>query len=413
MKKESSSTESYEKYGSKGVKPTWVPSIPKRTIEIDPDNIIFRFKDIVSEKDRDDLRKEYKVTEFKTCSCGDKNLELWGLETNIFIAEDAVSSLKRNRSEGNLNCYFPFPKAENFERSEDNFSEDVCISGRDDTKVNIAVLDTGIDLRYFDDAPFLYNTSGLGDCGGYGGWNFSGVGSSNVFDDHGHGTYVTKIITETLKAKGIGYRILPLKVLDSEGKGSFWNLLCALSYLQKIQKEGANIHLVNASLGGTMGEDYFQKSDLFNTIVQELKNDMLIVTSAGNEGVDTDLGNLRHYPSSYTAENILAVGGHYKEVDGNLKVHLQSNYGKQSIDLAAPFEITVAGLPLAILEGTSFSTAYVTALAAAEFGKYEVHKPTPQEVKTRILDLTKKEPELEDDKIAVKRAIGSGLSRGV
>lgn len=410
MEKKSDGKEPKTKFDSKGVKAISVIPGPRLTVEIDPNNIIVRFEDGVSEEKRISTRKKYKVTQFKTCSCGDKNLELWGLNTNDLVAaEDAVRGLKeqekpRGEGEGGYQFTFPFPNAKNFRPLGYDFPGDICISGQDDTKVNIAVLDTGIDYRYFNDGPFLYNTSGLGDCPGYIGWNFRGEGSYNVFDDHGHGTYVTKIITETLKAKGIGYRILPLKVLDNEGKGSFWNLLCALSYLQKIQKEGANIQLVNASWGGTMAKKYFEDSDLFNTMVKELEKDMLVVTSAGNEGVDTDLGNLRHFSSSYTAKNILAVGGHYKDTDGKLKVHPRSNYGTKSIDLAAPYKIDVAGLPNAILEGTSFSTAYVTALAAEFYKNYDGN-PNPSDIKDKLLVSAGMKPNLVDEKIAGKRAV--------
>ncbi len=331
-------------------------------------------------------------------------MELWGLDTTILSAE-AVRGIAKNDAEGQGygNFYFPFPKAKNFKPSYCDFPREICTLGNDDTKVNIAVLDSGINLNYFNDDPFLYDTSGMGDCPGHVGWNFNGEGSKNVLDDYGHGTYVTKIITDTLKAKGIGYRILPLKVLDSEGKGSFWNVLCALSYLQKIQKKDANIHLVNASLGGTMMKELFNDSDLFNTIVQELKGEMLVVTSAGNDGLDTDLGNLRHFSSSYTAVNILAVGGHSKDADGKLTVHSKSNYGRLSIDLAAPFEIEVAGLPVATLEGTSFSTAYVTALAAEVYKNYDGN-PSPTLIKNELLYSAGKEPHLVDDKIAGNRA---------
>lgn len=398
MSKKSSST---NPYGTSAARE------PEPTVEIDPNNVIVRFEDGIPSDERDRLRKEAKVTQFKTCPCGDKNLELWGVDTSVTNAE-AVRGLADQdaRSKGENHFYFPFPKIENFNPLDCDFSEDVCISGNDDTKVNIVVLDTGINLRYFNDAPFLYNTSGLEACPGHVGWNFRGEGSSNVFDDNGHGTYVTKIITDTLKAKGIGYRILPLKVLDREGKGSFWNVLCALSYLQKIQDEGANIHLVNASLGGTMKKELFKDSDILSTIINELSDEMLVIASAGNESTNTDSeGDVakRHYPSSYKSFNILAVGGHSKDADGKLTVHSKSNYGRLSIDLAAPFEIEVAGLPVATLEGTSFSTAYVTALAAEVYKNYDGN-PSPTLIKNELLYSAGKEPHLVDDKIAMNRA---------
>ena len=390
-----------KKSNSTGPYATSKVPVPKPTAEIDPSNIIVRLKGL-TDVEKKIVRDEHNVTDYKTCSCGDKDLELWGLNPIGLSAEAAVQNLRNKRAEGDTNFFFPIPKPESFSQSDCYFSKDICLSDDNDPCVNIVVMDSGINTNYFNDAPFLYDTSGLGGCAGNFGWNFIGEGSSDVSDDHGHGTYVTKIITDMLKAKEVRHRILPLKVLDSEGNGSFWDVLCALSYLQKIQNEGANIHLVNLSLGATMEKELFKFSDYFNIIVKELMKEVLVVTSAGNESLDTDLGSLRHFSSSYDAENILAVGGH-QEIDGELRMHPRSNYGVQSIDLAAPYKIEVAGLPVGVLEGTSFSTAYVTALAAEFY--MNNGKPKLPALRDEFLKSDDIKPNLVDDKIAGNRAV--------
>ncbi len=84
MSKKSSST---NPYGTSAARE------PEPTVEIDPNNVIVRFEDGIPSDERDRLRKEAKVTQFKTCPCGDKNLELWGVDTSVINAF-ALSSAK-------------------------------------------------------------------------------------------------------------------------------------------------------------------------------------------------------------------------------------------------------------------------------------------------------------------------------
>lgn len=381
----------------------------KPTVKISDNQIIVRFKPNFPEKERVKLRKAAGVGKnYELCSCGDKNLELWGIDPGMITIEGAISALRgRSGSEGDFQFTFSTPGVPGYETLgvKGQLDPKLANTGFRSDQIDIAVLDTGIDFgQPFTKDPFtepyLYNTTGLNDCPTLTGWNFI-EGTDNVLDDNGHGTFVTKIITSTLDSKNLGYRILPLKLFTQNGEGSYWNVVCAFGYLNMMVNEGNNIDIVNASFGGTVESQLFDEQGLLNKMIKELADKgVLVVTSAGNEYKDTDNGPLKHFPSGYVADNILAVGGYAIDGAGNVFIHKGppgSNYGPQSIDLAAPFagwNVQLENRPDAILEGTSYGTAYVTGLTSAYF--IAERRPGPIELKIKFLisDETKVSDEL-------------------
>jgi len=379
----------------------------RQTVEISDNQIIVRFEPDVPEKDRIKLRNDFGVGEnFEPCSCGDLNLELWGIDPGAFNIEGVVDALRgESEAEGDFQFSFSLPRVGGFETFGAPSQSDIATiasSTPDGNKVNIAVLDTGIDYgRPFAGAlfstPYLFQTAGLSDCtDDIAGWNFSDpVGNGNILDDNGHGTYVTKIITSTLDAKGVGYRILPVKVFNDMGQGSYWAVLCAVGYLQRIQAEaenigveGATLNIINASFGGTIENQLFDKKGLLNMMIEELADTgVSFVASAGNDMKDTDGGPLKHFPSGYAADNILAVGGYEVNGDGDVVIHPKSNYGIESIDIAATYEdwkVSFDGQPDVDLFGTSYSAAYITGLLSDFYIKEG--RPGPIELKINFLN---------------------------
>ena len=86
---------------------------------------------------------------------------------------------------------------------------------------------------------------------------------------------------------------------------------------------------------------------------------MLFVAAAGNDGKDNDA--VPSYPASYTAPNIVAVAA----TDSNDILASWSNWGKTSVDLAAPgvsILSTVRG-GYASYSGTSMATPHVSGAA--------------------------------------------------
>ena len=107
------------------------------------------------------------------------------------------------------------------------------------SSVTIAILDSGVDLNHLDLAGKILQ-----------GYDF--VNNDNVpFDDYGHGTHVAGIAA-ALGNNGLGIagvswgaRILPVKILDASGNGSYSNVATGIIWATD---QGAQI--INMSLGG-------------------------------------------------------------------------------------------------------------------------------------------------------------------
>ncbi len=341
------------------------------------------------------------MSEVELCSCGGVSPVLVTFERAAldFGIETKLDNLKNEDGgdadvEGDLNFIFGIGSNE-IPNSTMNFN----LSGQgadgfeSDSQNVIAILDTGIDLAgQYPDQSIIYNGAansyindslpceevydGLG-------WNFVD-GNDNFFDDHqgiGHGTLVTKTLTNELElltesSEPIDYSILPLKVFDSQGVGSYWNIVCAMAYINEIQlatsQDGSRgaIKLINASFGATSNPGEITSFGVMKSYIDDLSDSALFVASAGNCGEDTD-ASVSHLPSGYTSENIVAVGGY--ETNGNtIDKDPFSNFGTISIDVAAPFTLNEVEVNLLnsqsdssqgaiVVSGTSFSAPLVSA----------------------------------------------------
>ena len=110
---------------------------------------------------------------------------------------------------------------------------------------------------------------------------------------------------------------MDLKALDRSGSGDTFAVVAAIKYAEK---NGATI--CNLSLGGDTPDNV-----IGNAIK---KSKMLFVCAAGNSYNDNDSSGF--YPTSYTYGNIISVAN--LSIYGKLSA--TSNYGKTSVDLAAP-----------------------------------------------------------------------------
>jgi thermitase len=211
------------------------------------------------------------------------------------------------------------------------------------TGVIIAILDTGVDLAHPDLAAKI--TAG---------WDFV---NNDAFaqDDNGHGTHVAGIAAAvTNNGTGVagvswGARIMPVKVLNAAGGGTFANVSAGILWAVN---NGADI--INLSIGGPTSSIVLQ-----NAIDQAVNQGVLVIAAVGNAG-----GNLIYYPAAYP--NVIAVGA-----TDSLNNHASlSNYGAE-IDLVAPgisIYSTNTGSSYTYRNGTSMSTAFVSGLAAILMG---------------------------------------------
>ena len=142
---------------------------------------------------------------------------------------------------------------------------DIVTGGND---ITVAIVDTGVDLNHPDLAAKLVT-----------GATFV-AGTSSAQDDHGHGTHVAGIVAaSTNNAVGMaglswGALLMPVKVLDSEGSGSYAELISGIYYAAT---HGAQV--INMSL---MGTTYSQA--LQDAIDYAYGQGVLLVAAAGNCG---------------------------------------------------------------------------------------------------------------------------------
>ncbi len=203
----------------------------------------------------------------------------------------------------------------------------------------IAIVDTGIQLDHPDLAGKLVA-----------GTSFV-TGASTATDDNGHGTHCAGIAA-ALTNNGIGIAgtnplamLMPVKVLDRAGSGSFSNVANGVTYAAN---NGAKI--ISMSLGCTAPCSDPATS---SAIAYAKSKGVLVVVAAGNDGGAVG------FPGS--DPNSMAVAAS----DSTDSIAFFSNFGPQ-VSVAAPgVDILSTYIPstYALLSGTSMSTPMVAGLA--------------------------------------------------
>ncbi|HEY7154911.1 MAG TPA: S8 family serine peptidase [Gemmataceae bacterium] len=194
------------------------------------------------------------------------------------------------------------------------------------------------------------------------GWNFV-RNTNNPLDDNGHGTHVSGILgavgNNRAGVAGVDWnvRIMPVKFIGSNGDGSISNFIAGLNYA--IQ-HGAKI--TNNSWEGAP-----YSSALSSAISNARAHGQIFVAAAGNEGANDDI--TPDYPASFkrSLNNVVAVAA----TDSSDRLASFSNYGAQSVSLAAPGVNILSTLPggrYGDMSGTSMATPEVTGALALVWG---------------------------------------------
>jgi len=175
-------------------------------------------------------------------------------------------------------------------------------SGNTGAGVQVAILDTGVDLAHPDLAGAVVaqhcfcddGAPGPGGCCPNGQNEQSGTGSAQ--DDHGHGTRVAGVVTSAGVYAPIGgapnAQIVAVKVLNSGGGGSLSDILAGLDWVLSFQP---NVSVVNMSLEANLYSGDCDNADavtiaLASAINQLYTAGVLTVAGAGNNGSGTQMG---------------------------------------------------------------------------------------------------------------------------
>lgn len=176
-------------------------------------------------------------------------------------------------------------------------------------------------------------------------------------DAHGHGTHVAGIVKSVFP----DVKILPLKYYNPKGSGQS-NLEATIKALKFAVDN--NVDVINYSGGGPEAS-----VEELRVLKEAEKKGILVIAAAGNERSNIDDKRNAYYPASYGLSNIITVGAH----DDGLNIIPSSNYGKNSVDIAAPgyrIRSAIPGNGAGYMTGTSQATAFVTGVAALIKAKY-------------------------------------------
>ncbi len=231
--------------------------------------------------------------------------------------------------------------------------------------VTVAVLDCGVDYNHSDLSSNIWTNNkeiagnGKDDDGnGYiddvYGWNFDS-NNNNTLDVAGHGTHVAGTIAGVNNSSGvtgIAYdaQIMPVKVLDDEGSGSYDAIADGIYYAVD---NGADV--INLSLGST-----YPDSNLEKAIEYASSKDVIVVMAAGNDG-----GSQPIYPARYANESGLAVGAVDKSKNmANFSNRAGTNPLAYVTAPGVDVYSTVPGNNYAYYNGTSMATPHVSGVVA-------------------------------------------------
>jgi serine protease len=190
------------------------------------------------------------------------------------------------------------------------------------SKVVVAVIDTGVAYENYPTfRPKYYLAPDLAKTCFVSGWNFVN-NDAHPNDDNSHGTHVTGTIAQSTNNKlgvagvAFGACIMPVKVLDRSGSGSYYNVAQGIYYAAN-----NNASVISMSLGGSFSSD-----DLKNALNYSYNKGVTIVAAAGNSGK----GGSPSYPAAYNEYVIAVAATRYDETRASYST--TGDY----VDIAAP-----------------------------------------------------------------------------
>jgi subtilisin len=249
-------------------------------------------------------------------------------------------------------------------RIDGELSSTVSGNGSGSVSVDVAVIDTGIDL----DHPDL-NVVGGRNCS-----------TGRSFDDgNGHGSHVAGTIAAKDDTQGVvgvapGARLYAVRVLNNAGSGSFSSVICGVDW---VTTNASTIEVANMSLGGTGSEPSGTGCNtgdaLHDAICNSVAAGVTYAVAAGNESDDAR----NHVPAAYDEVITVSALADFDGQPGGLGAPTCrsdvddtfadfSNFGAD-IDLIAPGVCILSTYKrggYATLSGTSMASPHVAGAAA-------------------------------------------------
>lgn len=242
----------------------------------------------------------------------------------------------------------------------------------------VAVIDTGVDSKH----PELKGRVLKGR-------NFTqlrGVNRTVTADKHGHGTHVAGSIAGSNVGIAPKAQILPLKVLDSDGRIDIKNIIEAMKWIKNYRtSDGKKVSVVSMSISTDgINEEKAKLKELHNSIKDLVRSNIAVVCSAGNSYKEEV-----RYPAVF--DEVICVGA----VDVDLKSAMFSTQGKH-IDVCQVGVNVLSCAPngkYAEMTGTSMSTPIVAGIAALIACKHQkaLGEPIPEDYLWRNLKMNTKD----------------------
>ncbi|WP_029038440.1 S8 family peptidase [Salinimicrobium xinjiangense] len=206
------------------------------------------------------------------------------------------------------------------------------------------ILDTGVDLDHEDlkvDASRGFNAFTSGRDGG------------SLDDGNGHGTHVAGTIAALDNSVGVigvaaGATVVPVKVLDSRGSGSYSGVVAGVDHVAANGKSG---DVANMSLGGPVSQA------LDDAVLRAAQAGIKFALAAGNDGADANNSS----PARVNHANVVTISA----INSSDTFASFSNWGNPPVDYAAPgvsIKSTWKGGGYNTISGTSMAAPHAAGI---------------------------------------------------
>jgi subtilisin len=220
--------------------------------------------------------------------------------------------------------------------------------------VDIAIIDTGIDLKH-PELNVVKNVSYV-----------TGAKSGN--DDNGHGSHCAGIAAARNNTVGVvgvapGARLWAVKVLDRNGSGAMSNVIKGVDF---VTANAAAIEVANMSLGGG-------NSDALNiAIASSVAKGVVYAVAAGNEAKDAAASSPANSPLVLCVSAVVDTDGRPGQLGSSTSFGADDTFATFSnfglvVDIAAPgvnIYSTYKGGAYTTMSGTSMASPHVAGAVA-------------------------------------------------